>query len=164
MTTRKRTLRAVLLSVGAFALLLLPVWAQQQPVTDDDVDAVAERMYCPVCENEPLDDCRTPTCMEWKEEIREQLAAGMTPEEIIADFVATHGQHVVGVPTDPLLRTLSLAAPIIGLVLALLVAGLTFYRWQQGQRLQSETVQAMPDKPKRNDDPYRNQLEQDLGL
>jgi cytochrome c-type biogenesis protein CcmH len=163
------TTRILRLSLGIVALLLLalPALAQGQTITDDQVDEVAEDMYCPVCENEPLDDCRTPTCMQWKEEIREQLGQGLTQQQIIDDFVVRYGQHVVGVPQDPVLRTLSFAAPILGLFVVLAVGALTFLRWQRGQRLGVEAVDGNGDdeKPKnKQDDPYRQQLERDLGL
>ena len=158
------TVRRALFAAIALILLAVPVLAQNQPVTDDAVDEVAERMFCPVCENEPLDDCRTPTCMQWKEEIRDQLAEGWTEQQIIDDFVQRYGQHVVGIPQDPVLRTLSLAAPIIGLIIVLVVGVLTFLRWQRGQRLGVEADDSVSDDKPKNDDPYRQQLERDLGL
>ncbi|HRL13259.1 MAG TPA: cytochrome c-type biogenesis protein CcmH, partial [Aggregatilineales bacterium] len=57
-------------------------------VTLDDVNAIAENMYCPECENIPLDKCGTPVCVQWKNEIAAQLAAGRTGAAIVADFVA----------------------------------------------------------------------------
>ena len=33
-----------------------------QPPTDDDVNAVAKQLYCPVCENTPIDVCPTQAC------------------------------------------------------------------------------------------------------
>ena len=30
-----------------------------QPPTDDEVNAVAKQLFCPVCENTPLDVCPT---------------------------------------------------------------------------------------------------------
>ena len=35
--------------------------------TDDEVNAIAKRLYCPVCENVPLDVCPTQACAQWRE-------------------------------------------------------------------------------------------------
>ena len=59
---------------------LMTVSAQDAYISDNEVNAVAEKLYCPVCENIPLDDCQTVTCLEWKEEIRIQLAQGESPQ------------------------------------------------------------------------------------
>ncbi|MBZ0290631.1 MAG: cytochrome c-type biogenesis protein CcmH, partial [Anaerolineae bacterium] len=119
------TLLAILM-ILAFAL---PAYAQESEplstpevilnpnVTADDVNAIARKMYCPVCENIPLDVCPTTACAQWRDEIRSELEAGRTETEIVNAFVARYGDRVVGTPQDPLLRNLSLVTPwLIGIV------------------------------------------------
>lgn len=152
---------ALLIWSAVLLLSATAVLAQDTTVVSDDlVRDVAEHMYCPICENEPLDDCRNPTCIQWKQEIRDQLAAGRTEDEIIEYFVVRYGEQVVGVPRDPLLRSFSLAAPIVGTVLALIFAAITFLRWQRNQQSQPAPV-ATHHTPSGDDD-YRQRLEQDL--
>ena len=50
--------------------------AQQPTPSDDEVNAIAKQLFCPVCENTPLDVCPTQACAQWRELIREKLAAG----------------------------------------------------------------------------------------
>jgi cytochrome c-type biogenesis protein CcmH len=138
----------------------LPLQAQRI-VTEDDVSAVAEQMYCPVCENIPLDDCGTPTCNQWKDEIYQQLVEGRNPQAIIDDFVARYGQHVVGIPQDPTLRLLSFIMPIFGVVLALGLGFLTFTRWQKGQDAPIATVAET--STTQDNQNYRAMIERDLG-
>ena len=130
----------------------------QNSVTQDDVDEVASRMFCPVCENEPLDACYNTTCLQWKAEIRRQLEAGRTPDEIVNYFVTTYGQHVVGVPQDIGLKILSYIAPILGVVIALVIAFFTFQRWQQS----SPKEEKSPVQTSQNEDNYRSQIERDV--
>jgi len=137
------------------------VYAQTEAITEDDVARVAEQMYCPVCENIPLDDCGTATCVQWKDEIRQQLAEGQSDQQIINDFVARYGQHVVGIPQDPLLRNISLVVPWLAVLVVGVLGIMTFLRWQQA-----------PDSPpvirveslngELNDDEYRARFEEDL--
>lgn len=136
----------------------LPAFGQEiQPISDDDVNAVAEQLYCPVCENIPLDDCGTEACMRWRDEIRVQLEDGSTPDQIIADFVARFGDRVVGSPQDPMLRALSLITPIVLVILAALVGMYTLLRWQTGSARIETATPAAP-----SDDDYRARFERDL--
>lgn len=151
----------ILLIVGiALALWALPTTAQE-PVTADDVDAVAEQMFCPICENEPLDDCQNVTCIQWKEEIAQQLSEGRTPEEIINYFIEGYGQQVVGVPQDPLLRALSLFTPLAVMIIIFGFGIWTFRRWQTTP-IKNEETTADTSQNSENDDDYRARLEQDL--
>lgn len=135
------------------------VYAQEpRPVTEDEVYQVASEMFCPVCENEPLDQCYNPTCLQWKREIRERLAAGQSTDEIVNSFVARYGQHVVDVPHDPLLRILSFITPIVGTVIALVVGLITFRHWQQ----RPKPTNAVAPPIASGEDHYRSQIERDL--
>lgn len=136
------------------------VYAQDdtRPVTQDDVDLIASDMFCPVCENEPLDQCYNPTCIQWKNEIRERLAAGDSADEIIASFVDRYGQHVVAVPRDPVLRALSFTAPIVATILALVIGVMTFRSWQQN----TPKTKVATQEQIASADRYRSQIERDL--
>lgn len=142
-----------------FSLLLAgmrPSLAQERPVTADDVNAIAKKLYCPVCENIPLDVCGTAACADWRNEIKLQLEQGLSEEEITADFVHRFGDRVVGTPHDPFLRTLSLATPWL-LIGAGLVIALAFL-------LRSRSQEAMPFSAASSapTSPYHDQLERDL--
>ncbi len=158
----------VLLTMIFYAGGALPALAQieQTPpppdntpvlVTDDDVNAVARRLFCPVCESEPLHTCLAPTCFEWRAEIRRQLQAGFTEPEIVAYFVAEGGQQVVGIPQDDGLRLLAIGVPLLALVLAAWVGLATIRRW----RVVPQSNATLPDQTGADDD-YRAQLEDDL--
>lgn len=79
-------------------LCIVPVGAQSDEPTDDEVNAVARELYCPVCENIPLDVCPTQACAEWRELIRLKLAAGWTPEQVKQYFAEQYGDRVLSVP------------------------------------------------------------------
>lgn len=132
-------------------------------VTDDEVNEIASKLYCPVCENEPLDDCMATTCFQWREDIRNQLAEGASEEEIVDYFVANFGDRVVGIPTDEGSRTLSLAGPIVAGIVALLGVGWTLFRWRnQGTRPATATTANTSTGTYTENDDYRSRLEQDL--
>jgi cytochrome c-type biogenesis protein CcmH len=75
------------------------VFAQDTiPVTDDEVNEVAGDLYCPVCENIPLDVCPTQACAQWRDLIREKLEAGWTKEQIKEYFATQFGDRVLPEP------------------------------------------------------------------
>lgn len=146
--------------LAALCLAALPVLAQDTPVTDDEVNAIAKQLYCPVCENIPLDTCGTPACIQWRAEIRTQLEAGQTPSEVINDFVQRFGDRVVGTPQDPTLRALSLVTPwLLGALLLIAVLSMLL-RWRQSGLRAAATSAASTIS--RSDDDYRARIEADL--
>ncbi len=66
--------------------------------SDDQVNSVAKQLYCPVCENIPLDVCPTQACAQWRDLIRQKLAAGWSGEQIKQYFAAQYGDRVLAVP------------------------------------------------------------------
>lgn len=66
--------------------------------SDDQVNAIAKGLYCPVCENIPLDVCGTQACAQWRELIREKLGQGWSEAQIKQYFVDQYGDRVLATP------------------------------------------------------------------
>src|SRR5678815_836077 len=81
-------------------LFAIPVFAQGATPTDDEVNRIAKQLYCPVCENTPLDVCPTEACRQWREEIRSMLADGKSEDEIKQHFVDYYGARVLNEPPN----------------------------------------------------------------
>ncbi|HNR02193.1 MAG TPA: cytochrome c-type biogenesis protein CcmH [Anaerolineaceae bacterium] len=82
-----------------FLIPLTPGFAQNEtPVSDDEVNRLASELYCPVCENIPLEVCPTKACAQWRELIREKLALGWSDNEIKTYFAAQYGDQVLALP------------------------------------------------------------------
>ena len=90
------TVLALLFSVFS----ITPVLAQQPLPTpsDDMVNAISKQMYCPVCENIPLDVCGTQACTQWRDLIREKLSQGWTADQIKDYFAQQYGDRVLATP------------------------------------------------------------------
>ena len=94
---------ACLLLAAAFIVLgtgtLTPRALAQSPTpSDDQVNRIAHQLYCPVCENTPLDVCPTEACRQWRELIRTQLGQGWSEDQIKQYFVDNYGARVLGEP------------------------------------------------------------------
>jgi cytochrome c-type biogenesis protein CcmH len=109
--TLRNTQYAILFLFILTALLVAPVSAQGQPPTDDEVNAIAKQLYCPVCENTPLDVCATQACAQWRDLIRLKLSQGESEEQIKQYFVDNYGARVLNEPPREGLNWLAYIVP-----------------------------------------------------
>jgi cytochrome c-type biogenesis protein CcmH len=151
-----RPIAHVLLVFGLLAAGVIPAWAQEDQPTDDEVNAIAKGLYCPVCENVPLDVCPTVACQQWRETIREKLAAGWSQRQIEDYFVEQYGDRVLATPPPNGLNWLVYVLPPIAFVAGAVILAGAMRSW--GRADDSELEPA--DLPA--DDPYLQQLEQEL--
>ena len=103
MNNALRFIRFGVLLVIACGVFLAPrdlALAQDpQPTpSDNEVNRVAKQLFCPVCENIPLDVCPTQACHEWRELIRQKIAEGWSDEQIKEYFALQYGDRVLSEP------------------------------------------------------------------
>ena len=94
---KNRSYSKILIYFMIMLLTLIPVsvGAQGSDPTDDEVNAIAKQLFCPVCENIPLDTCGTEACEQWRGVIRDKLAEGWTEDQIKTYFVDQYGDRVL---------------------------------------------------------------------
>jgi cytochrome c-type biogenesis protein CcmH len=126
----------VFLLLASSALRAHPVVAQESTPSDDEVNEIARQLYCPVCENIPLEVCPTTACHQWRELIRQMLAEGKTATEIKEYFVENYGARVLSEPPRIGINWLIYLVPPAAFLLGafLLIRG--FHLWKE----QPETV------------------------
>ena len=131
------------------------VRAQEGQPTDDEVNAIAKKIYCPVCENTPLDVCGTQACIDWREEIRKKLTEGWNEEQIIQYFVDQHGAQILPEPPAEGFNLLVYILPP-----AIFLAGL----WMLTQALRNwrRPVEEISVLPQDEQDIYLNRMEEQL--
>src|SRR5512139_1116652 len=135
-----------------------PTPPAKQDVTADDVNRIAKQMYCPVCENEPLDACRTAACQQWRAQIGQMLAEGQTEQQIKDYFVARYGARVLAQPPAEGTSLWLYVLPIVGLIVgAVIVVGVL-----RRLRLRGAQASAAVSVPKTSGDEYADRVERDL--
>lgn len=142
----KRTLILVLLILIVSLFTVAVAYAQGNGPnfpTDDDVLAIAKKLYCPVCPNTPLDVCETLACQDWRAQIRDQLSAGWTEDQIINYFVEQYGERVLAEPQRSGFTSLVWLLPVLAVLLGLWVAYEILNGWRSGQAV----VSPVPDRP-----------------
>ena len=134
--------------------------AQGSTPTDDQVNAIAKQLYCPVCENTPLDVCPTVACKEWREEIRGMLAEGKSEAEIKQHFVDYYGARVLSEPPRVGFNWLVYVVPPIVIVAGVFVLFRAFRAWSQPSETEAgmEEDDALPP----SDDEYIARMEEEL--
>jgi cytochrome c-type biogenesis protein CcmH len=147
-------------------LTVATVSAQGSTPTDDDVNAIAKQLFCPVCENTPLDVCPTQACKEWREEIRTMLAEGKSEAEIKQYFVDYYGARVLAEPPRTGFNWLVYVVPPIVIVAGIFVLFRALRAWTQPST--AEAVPAPPsqgggdDASSTSDDEYIARMEEEL--
>ena len=135
-----------------------PTPAAKQPVTADDVNRIAKQMYCPVCENEPLDACRTAACQQWRAQIGQMLSEGQTEQQIKDYFVARYGVRVLAQPPAQGTALWLYVLPIVGLIVGVVIVLWLLRRL----RARGAAAPAATTPAKSNGDEYTDRVEQDL--
>jgi cytochrome c-type biogenesis protein CcmH len=151
---------ALMLAVG-FALLPAGFVRAQEPTpSDNDVNAIARQLFCPVCENVPLDVCPTQACEQWRQLIREKLVEGWDEDRIKAYFVDQYGARVLAAPPAEGLNWLAYLVPPIAILSGAYLLYRAMKSWQRPAReagLQGDIVKA----PEIEDE-FINRLEEEL--
>lgn len=133
-------------------------------VTDDQVNAVARQLYCPVCENIPLDVCGTQACAQWRELIREKLGQGWGEDQIKDYFVAQYGDRVLAMPPARGLNWLVYIIPPLVILAGIFILFSAFRSWRkpaQPAAIDPE-VAPPPDSAVAPQDEYVRRLEEEL--
>lgn len=100
-------------------------------MTDDEVNAIAKQLYCPVCENIPLDVCGTQACEQWRELIRDKLAQGWNEDEIKEYFVLQYGDRVLAEPPRRGFNWLVYIVPPVVFLAGVIILYRGIHSWKQ---------------------------------
>ncbi len=154
----------ILILAGVLALAALSLWAgtalaqDPQPPTDDQVNAVAKELYCPVCENIPLDVCPTQACAQWRELIRLKLSQGWSADEIRNYFAQQYGDRVLASP--PMQGFNWVFYALLGLFLALAI--FVYVRVMRNLKAKSAPADATIAPADAHQDEYLKRVEEEL--
>jgi cytochrome c-type biogenesis protein CcmH len=125
--------------------------------SDDEVNAVAKQLFCPVCENISLDVCPTQACAQWRALIGEKLTAGWSEQQIKDYFVLQYGDRVLAEPPRRGLNwMIYILPPVIILLGAFILFRVLFGMRQPAADSFKPAVQAEQDVP------YLSRLEEEL--
>jgi cytochrome c-type biogenesis protein CcmH len=141
-------------------LSVVPSVLAQEGPTQDDVNAVARKLFCPVCENTPLDVCPTQACQNWRDEIRVALADGKSEQQILDDFARKYGDSVLAQP--PARQWVAWVLPVVIFLSASVALVYWLRSWTRPVPVRVETGEPGDSLGISQDDPYLQKLEKEL--
>lgn len=152
---------ALLAILFAIAQVYQPALAQDStPPTDNEVNAIARQMYCPVCESTPLDVCPTKACLNWREQIRLMLSEGKKEDEIIQYFVDQYGVRVLAAPPAAGLNWLIYLLPPVIILTSAVLLFRSLKEWTKPKAASAVSGQGRSESTSSND--YVQRLEEEL--
>ena len=118
--------------MGRFSLLLLLLpflvfpfggagAAAEDPALDKRVTGLANELRCLVCQNQTLADSNAPLAVDLRREIRSQLAAGASEQDVLDFMVARYGDFVLYRPPFKATTVFLWVGPFLFLVLGIVV-------------------------------------------
>ena len=159
------TLAAMVLLVCGMLLVGAPsqrALAQNPTPSDDDVNRIAHQLYCPVCENTPLDVCPTQACHQWRELIRQMLGEGKSEAYIKQYFVDNYGARVLSIPPRTGLNWLIYIVPPAAFLIGVCLLFRAYWVWRRGQTGPAVEAMPSPEAGPASDDKYVARLEEEL--
>lgn len=143
-----------------FGLFTGVAFAQEPTPSDDEVNAVAHQLYCPVCESTPLDVCPTEACRQWRDLIRQQLADGMTEAEIKQYFVDNYGARVLAEPPKQGTYWLFYLLPPIIILAGAFILFRSMQSWTKKSAVAPASINEVKNEQPKDD--YISQFEEEL--
>jgi cytochrome c-type biogenesis protein CcmH len=90
------------------------------PLSGDELDkateAVASKMRCPVCQGLSVADSPTGSAQAMKAEVREFLAAGYSPKQVLDYFEGSYGEFIRLAPKTEGFNLMVWLAPLVVLL------------------------------------------------
>jgi len=158
----KKYLLGLTLALLLAAFYTGAAFAQDTPPTDDEVNAIAHKLYCPVCESTPLDVCPTDACKDWRELIRTMLAEGKTEDQILQHFVDQYGDRVLAQPPLTGLNWLIYILPPAIILAGAVVLFRSLKEWTKPKAVSAGSNEARSESSSSTKDDYVARLEEEL--
>lgn len=127
----------------------------------DEINNVAKNMYCPVCENVPLDVCGTLACQQWRAEIADKLSQGWTEEQIYDYFALRFGDRVLARPPRTGLNWLIYIVPPAAFLIGVYILIRGAKTWRK-PKMVNASGGAELDAANADQDHYLTQMEEEL--
>jgi cytochrome c-type biogenesis protein CcmH len=98
-------------------------------VLDRRVRNVAQRLRCPVCQGESIQESPAELAAQMKGVVREQLAAGKSEQDVLNYFLAKYGDWILLEPRAEGINLLVYWIPVIFMLIGGAVLFMTVKKW-----------------------------------
>ncbi len=142
--------REILIAFAIGFICIAPIWAQvAQPIEDPAIEArmknLTKQLRCLVCQNETLADSQAQLAEDLRRQIREQIKAGKSDQEILAYATQRYGDFILYNP--PVKATTYLLW--FGPFLLLVIGSVLLFRFLKQRRAMIEAKPLTPEEHRR---------------
>jgi cytochrome c-type biogenesis protein CcmH len=133
--SKRRVLRwapwVVLVAIAVVALAI-GVQRHSRPTLGQETTSIANAVRCPVCSGETAAQSDTPESADIRDFIRNQLQAGESRSQILAQLSASYGASILEKPSDRGVNLVLWALPFLAVLVAIAGLVMAFARWRGG--------------------------------
>lgn len=158
-------IRARLVVMVGIVMSVVALAAAAPAAAVPPVSSVSDKIMCLCGCNSVLSVCPHPDC-SWgvpaKEDIKQQLAAGKTPEAIIAQYVSKYGEQVLAAPTKRGFNMVVWVLPFVMLVIGAVVIYYLARTWAARNADAAEEAAVVPARVEDHPDEMVRRMEDEL--
>ena len=92
------TLRPIVVGAALLAVAAGPAMGQEQQQIDKAANEIYNTVMSPFCPGQLLANCPSAQAADLRESVKEQLAAGVTKDEVLEGLYAVWGEEILGAP------------------------------------------------------------------
>ena len=133
-------MRLLMAALFGLTLALPPARGQAAPPAPADsalearTSAVASQLRCPVCQGLSIQDSPSELAQSMRAVVRDQLAAGKSPDEVKAYYVSKYGEWILLAPKPSGFNLVAYLLPVLVVLGGGLVIVFAVRRWTGGPR------------------------------
>ena len=122
---------SVLLAIAFGLLVVAGVRGAADRSVEERVEDISKRLACPICDGESVFESRNETSAAIRVEIRQQVTAGATDDQVIAYIQERSDDNVTLVPSASGIGAWVWVLPVVVFVGAAAGLGFAFVRWRR---------------------------------
>ena len=142
----------------SFFIAAEPLVSQEKTI-DDQANEISNSLLCPVCQGQSVAESNSKLANDMRQVIRKKLQEGQTREEILAYFIDTYGETILGAPPAKGVNWFLWILPALAIVFGLLGIGVFLYNAGSDKE---ETTSGAPEPVTKPDDEYLNKIDEEL--
>ena len=112
----------------------LPISAAFAESPEDQAQLLAAELRCPVCQNLSVADSPSEVALQMRSVIKERLAAGERPDQVVRYFVDKYGDWILLSPPRRGFSLIVWIFPFVAVVVGLGIVALVLRRWTRRGR------------------------------
>ena len=131
----------------------------EEKTLDDRANEISNELLCPVCAGQSVAESNSNLANDMRQVIRKKLEEGQSQEEIMAYFIDTYGETILGAPPAKGVNWFLWLLPGFAIVVGLIGIGMFLYRAGSEN---DEEPESNPITESAGRDPYLNRIDEEI--